>query len=268
VIKQDSLIINGGPFTTHLFFVMGSEGWCTEHNNKVAAWLLSLIDKDQLNDLFLIKKFEEIGTHLLGNFIKDWDETFMLQASSDNSEINPVIFSPPEQDNDNGNNDEDVQKEYTPLTEEQRTYYQTILDDKNNDFELQDLEFNDVGVTSSTRVVLKGSVIYNETAKKFIVAIMAPGFNPDHKNGEYIKYKFQGHHKIMVWLKLDKLDLPEAEGFTQQYSDVKYGSGMFEYKFPHKQSFKWPETKEMFYESIKVYNGQVLLFLDQECMAC
>jgi len=272
VVKQDALVTNGGEFTTHLFFVKDKEGWCRDHNNKVISWLLSLIDKDQLNDLFLLKKVEEVGTNLLSNYIKDWEDTFMLQVSEDTTMIKPVLFSPPEKNSRNNNEkdpeaDEETQQGYTPMTEDEKIEFQAILDNEAN-FELQDLEFSDVGVTSATRVILPGSVRYSERAKKFIIAIVAPGFNPDNKNEAYIKYKFQGHHKITVWLRLDRLDPPEAEGYIQQYSNVKYGRGIFEYEFPSKRSFKWPDTKEEFYESrMKVYNGQLLLFLDQEIMA-
>jgi len=97
--------------------------------------------------------------------------------------------------------------------------------------------------------------------------IVASGFNPENKNEDYITYKFQGHHKITVWLKLDMLYIPDAgEGFTQQYNTVKYGKGIFEYEFPSKRSFKWPNSKEFYESRMKVYNGQLILFLDQETM--
>jgi len=172
------------------------------------------------------------------------------EDDSINLVIKPVLFSPPEKKSSDNENDpeaiEEVQHQYKPLTEEQKREDQAILDN-NEDFELQDLEFNDVGVTSATRVILPGSVRYNGETKKFIIAIVAPGFNPENKNRAYIKYKFQGHHKITVWLKLDRIDPPEAEGYTQQYSSVKYGRGIFEYEFPSKRSFKWPNTEGEFY---------------------
>jgi len=215
-------------------------------------------------NFFLLKKVEEVGTYLLSNYIKDWEDIFMLQVCEENLVIKPVLFSPPEKKSSDNENDpeaiEEVQHQYNRLTEEEKREYQAILDN-NECFELLDLEFSDVGVTLATRVILPGFVGYNPNAKKFIIAIMAPGFNPENKNRDYIKYKFQGH-KITVWLRLDRKGLPE--GYIMQYSDVKYGRGIFKYEFPSKRSIKWPDSEEEFYESrMKIDNGQLLLFLDQ-----